>query len=213
MRRKSSERGIDMTCVLALALALWGCLGVAGAQTVAKPEAGRSAESVARPEVRNGVSGQAILALTTPKAKGKTLVLEAKIDLSTVKVSPDGVVQQPCILGAYVLGFRFDPKVARVLEVTGGATQEFSGKPVCTALEKANADGLLKFTAVQTSAKSPGGIVSVACLKVELKSSKDLKSLELFGDSLATAIYGVRDGKPLGPWLIPSGKCGVTIAK
>lgn len=160
-----------------------------------------------------GLVGSAELTLTTPGPTGTTVTLDACIDLTKTRVILEGNVQKPCVLGAYVLGLRFDPKTTRLVDIQGGTTAEFNGKPIFTNLEKANKEGLVKFTAVQTGAQSPTGLVSVAKIQLEITSAEDLKKLELYGDSLASTIYGVKDGKPIGPYSIPSNTCPATVVK
>lgn len=125
------------------------------------------------------------------------------VDLREVAIDVEGHPRQPAVLGAYTLGVRFDPHRARLVQVTGGKTREFARPPAFTALDKANAEGLVRLSAVHTQSRSPAGLVSVARVQLELSDPQAAESVCLLGDSLSTSILFFPDQKVAGPFLVP----------
>ncbi len=117
------------------------------------------------------------------------------VDMSPVKIIIQDKKTLPAVLGAYTLGVKFDPATVQIVKVQGGQTREFAQPPIFTTLEKANKDGLIRFSAVHTNSRTPTGMISVAQLEVRADKPEALQSLELLGDSLATSILFFPDRK------------------
>jgi hypothetical protein len=125
------------------------------------------------------------------------------VDLTDVRVVEPGIGPVPGVLGAYILGVRFDPVTVRLVEVRGGDSPGFQKAPVFTDPAKANAEGLVRFTGYQTRTDGPAGRVSVARVVLEVADPAGLKSVELLADSLASSIRRTADGRTAGPFAIP----------
>jgi len=134
---------------------------------------------------------------------GKRYTLPVLVDLTQVLVVEKVDDRVPGVLGAYILGIRFDPARVKLVDVLGGDTPGFQKAPVFTRLDKANAEGLVRFTAYQTRSDAPAGRISVARVVVELSDPASLESVELLADSLATSIRKTADGRTVGPFAIP----------
>ncbi len=129
---------------------------------------------------------------------------EILIDLRGVKtVRKDNGNSSPTVLGGYTVGISFDNKNIQFLGVKGGNTKEFRKPPFHTNNKKANENGLVKFSAVHTKQNSPTGLISVAIAKFKVKNKNSLKSIKLYGDSLATSMKFFPNKKILGPISIP----------
>ncbi|HOB54177.1 MAG TPA: hypothetical protein PK176_13455 [Acidobacteriota bacterium] len=134
---------------------------------------------------------------------GKRYTLPVLVDLTEVLVVGDADDKVPGVLGAYILGITFDPAKVRLVDVLGGDTPGFQKAPVFTHLEKANAEGLVRFTSYQTRSDAPAGRIAVARVVLDIADPAGLETVELLADSLATSIRKGADGRTVGPFAIP----------
>lgn len=157
------------------------------------------------PALRPGrLEGKARLVLVKEQPPdGNRYTLSVLVDLSQVLVVGDADDKLPGVLGAYILGITFDPAKVRLVDVLGGDTPGFQKAPVFTHLEKANAEGLVRFTSYQTRADAPAGRVAVARVVLDIADPAGLETVELLADSLATSIRKGADGRTVGPFAIP----------
>jgi hypothetical protein len=125
------------------------------------------------------------------------------VDLTGVTFVVRDTETIPGVLGAYTLGVKFDPARVKLVDMNGGQTAEFAKKPIFTNLEKANAEGLVRFSAVHTNSRTPTGLVSVAQVVLEMQDPAAAESVQLAGDSLSTSILFYPDRKMVGPFSIP----------
>ncbi|MBN2429940.1 MAG: hypothetical protein JXQ27_00620 [Acidobacteria bacterium] len=150
------------------------------------------------------LEGQARLIMDKPSPKeGNIYEFPITVDLKNVKFIVQDTQVIPGVLGAYTLGVKFDPQKVKVLDMGGGSTKEFAKRPIFTNLEKANASGLIRFSAVHTNSRTPAGRISVATIKLEISDPQAVDSVELYGDSLSTSILFFPEGKIVGPFSIP----------
>ncbi|NLI46991.1 MAG: hypothetical protein GX414_07785 [Acidobacteria bacterium] len=157
------------------------------------------------PALRPGrLEGKARLVLEKNQPPdGKRYTLPVLVDLTEVLVVGDADDKVPGVLGAYILGITFDPAKVRLVDVLGGNTPGYQKAPVFTNLEKANAEGLVRFTSYQTRADAPAGCIAVARVVLDIADSAGLETVELLADSLATSIRKGADGRTVGPFAIP----------
>jgi len=157
------------------------------------------------PALRPGrLEGKARLVLVKDQPpEGNRYTLPVLVDLTEVLVVGDADDKLPGVLGAYILGITFDPAKVRLVDVLGGDTPGFQKVPVFTHPEKANAEGLVRFTSYQTRADAPAGRVAVARVVLDIADPAGLETVELLADSLATSIRKGADGRTVGPFAIP----------
>lgn len=125
------------------------------------------------------------------------------VDLTGVAFVIRDTERIPAVLGAFTLGIKFDPAKVKFVDMNAGQTAEFAKKPIFTNLEKANAEGLVRFSAVHTNSRTPTGLVSVAQAVLETQDPAAAASVQLYGDSLSTSILFYPDKKLVGPFTIP----------
>lgn len=160
-------------------------------------------EMIRKNQLPSRFEGQAKLILAQEgKPVGKIFTFTVTVDLTGTAFVVEEKERVPGVLGAYTLGVRFDPAKTRLVDVEGGAA-EFAGKPVFTNAEKANKEGLVRFSAVHTSSKTPTGKILVARVKLEISDPAAANKVEVLGDSLATSILFYPERKIVGPMSIP----------
>lgn len=198
-----------------LGLAAVAALGVPAPAAPAAPAADPVLQETVRPDqsqtpppgpaLRPGrLEGKARLILVKDRPpEGKRYTLPVLVDLSQVVVVGDAGDRVPGVLGAYILGMAFDPARVRLVEVLGGNTPGFQKAPVFTHLDKANAEGLVRFTSYQTRTDAPAGRIAVARVVLDIADPAGLETVELLADSLATSIRKGADGRTVGPFAIP----------
>ncbi len=125
------------------------------------------------------------------------------VDLTGVTFVIRDTERIPAVLGAYTLGVKYDPTRVKLVDMNPGQTAEFAKKPIFTNLEKANAEGLVRFSAVHTNSRTPTGLVSVAQAVLDVQDPAAAASIQLYGDSLSTSILFYPDKKLVGPFTIP----------
>lgn len=125
------------------------------------------------------------------------------VDLTGVTFVIRDTERIPAVLGAYTLGIKYDPAKVKLVDMNPGQTAEFAKKPIFTNLEKANAEGLVRFSAVHTNSRTPTGLVSVAQAVLDVQDPAAAASVQLYGDSLSTSILFYPDKKLVGPFTIP----------
>lgn len=126
------------------------------------------------------------LRMVTQAAGGprEPAMLPVTIDLSSVSVD-----NQPVVLGAYVAQIRFDPKKVQIVSVERGTDGDFSRTPpITTSREKANEEGLLSITGVQTG-MSAASILNVANVRAIEIVPGGASTISIRLDSAATALH------------------------
>lgn len=136
-------------------------------------------------------------------AAGKIYTFKIMVDLTGCKVVIEGQPERPAVLGAYTLAVSYDPARVQLVDVLGGETKEFSGKPVFTNLEKANKEGVVRFAAVHVTSDKPAGKVKVAVVQLAADDPAALSTVKLWADSLASSMIFFPDRKLAGPFSIP----------
>lgn len=141
--------------------------------------------------------------LTWPErdVKRAMIVVPVTIDLQDVTVN-----ERPAVLGAYVVRVNFDPKQVTYKGVSGGLDPYFANDPFATAPAKANAEGVLKISAVQTNVVLPTGMINVARLRFTETVPGGSDSIKLSIESAASALEKDADGRFLRNLEISTGK-------
>lgn len=141
--------------------------------------------------------------LTWPErdVKRALVVVPVTIDLQDVTVN-----ERPAVLGGYVVKVEFDPKQVTYKGVTGGLDPYFANVPFATATAKANAEGVLKISAVQTNVVLPIGMINVARLRFTETVPGGSNSIKLTIESAASALEKDADGRFLRNLEISTGK-------
>lgn len=204
-------RNTGFAILLMTAVAAMGATAPAAPDAAPAPalqETVRSDQSQAPPPgpaLRPGrLEGKARLVLVKDQPPdGKRYTLPVLVDLTQVLVVGDADDKVPGVLGAYILGITFDPAKVRLVDVLGGDTPGYQKAPVFTNLEKASAEGLVRFTSYQTRADAPAGRIVVARVVLDIAEPAGLETVELLADSLATSIRKGADGRTVGPFAIP----------
>ena len=135
--------------------------------------------------------------------EGTVYKYDVFVDLTGVAFVIRDAERIPAVLGAFTLGIKYDPAKVKLVDMNGGQTAEFAKKPIFTNLEKANAEGLVRFSAVHTNSRTPTGLVSVAQAVLDVQDPPAAASVQLYGDSLSTSILFYPDKKLVGPFTIP----------
>ena len=91
------------------------------------------------------------------------------------------------VLGGYVARINFDPAALTFVGAAGGKTLEFHADPAFTNAAKANAEGVVRIAAAQTSERGPTGKVSVAMLTFREIVAGGAESLHITIESAAAA--------------------------
>ena len=170
---------------------------LAGAQaTEARERGARRPITEAVPE---GVAR--LVALPERDAAEGTVVVAVTIDLQDVTVD-----ERPAVLGAYVIKVEFDPAKVSYSGARGGLDPYFASDPFATNPAKANRDGVVRFSSVQTNGVLPIGMVNVARLTFVETASGGADSIRLTMESVASALEKDENGRYLRNLEINTGK-------
>ncbi len=164
---------------------------VCGAALALTPVAEASDPRARKPITEVAPDGEARL-LSWPERdlRRALIVIPVTIDLQDVTVN-----ERPAVLAGYVVKVEFDPKQVTYRGLSGGLDPYFANDPFATAPEKANAEGVLKISAVQTNVALPIGMVNVARLRFSETVPGGSKSIRLSIESAASALERDADGQ------------------
>lgn len=170
---------------------------LAGAQATEARE--RGARKPINEAVPDGIAR--LVALPERDGSDGTIVVPVTIDLQDVTVN-----ERPAVLGAYVVKVEFDPNKVGYGGVRGGLDPYFATDPFATNTAKANRDGVVRISSVQTNVLLPIGMVNVARLTFVEKVQGGADSIKLTMESVASALEKDENGTYLRNLEINTGK-------
>ncbi|HVT03017.1 MAG TPA: hypothetical protein VHL58_06525 [Thermoanaerobaculia bacterium] len=152
---------------------------VAGQAAVQDKNAGEVASGASRIEAR------AELVKAT-----RIVRLPVSVDLTRVTIFGKGAT-----LGGYVARIEFDPSSVELVGVKGGSSKGFAAEPFATNTTKANHDGVLKLTAVNTEDLTASGMVSVANVEFREIEAGGRSSIQVSLESVASMLMRDASGE------------------